>query len=78
MNPEYKQARWAEALDGRTIWDQRNLCPDDDDKFCTEFVDPLQELADEGRFELRTITHNIGGKADVPVRVMITSALNYD
>ena len=78
MNPEYKQARWAEALDGRTVWDQRNLCPDDGDKFCTEFVDPLQELADEGRFELRTITHNIRGKADVPVRVMITSALNYD
>jgi hypothetical protein len=52
--------------------------PMTDDKFRAEFVDPLQELADEGRFKLRTITHNIRAKADVPVRVMITSALNYD
>jgi hypothetical protein len=48
VNPEYKQARWAEVLDGQRTWERNKLCAGDDDKFRTEYVDPLKALSAEG------------------------------
>lgn len=44
---EYKEARWQEVLDGQTMWEQHKVCPGDDDKFRTEYVDPLKALQTE-------------------------------
>ncbi len=75
---EYKQVRWQEVLDGQTIWEQSKLCPEDDDKFRTEYVDPLKELEAEGRFEIALVTSNRRGRLNVPYVVRIVSAINYD
>lgn len=78
MNPEHKEARCAEILDGQTVWDRNKVCAGDDDKFRTEYIDPLKMLQAEGKFEIRVITRNIRGRANVPIGVQITSAINYD
>jgi hypothetical protein len=77
-NPEYKKARWQEVQDGTKVWEKGKLCPDDDDTFRTLYVDPLQELSDEGRFEIQIIKINFRGKFDVPIAVEIVSAINFD
>jgi len=73
---EFKDARWQEVQDGHRIWEQAKLCPNDDDKFRTEYVDPLKELEAEGRFEIDVLTHNTGGRKK-PFAVKIVSAINY-
>jgi hypothetical protein len=78
MNPEHKEARWAEVLNGKRLWEQPKLCPGDDDKFRTEYVDPLKALQSEGRFEIAIITHNLRGRAEVPIAVKIVGSVNYD
>lgn len=78
MNPEYKQARWAEVLDGQRVWERNKLCSGDDDKFRTEYVDSLKALSASGRFEIRIATMNDRGRFKVPLAVQITSAINYD
>ena len=52
MNPEHQKARWAEILDGQTVWEKNKVCAGDDDKFQTEYVDPLKALQAEGKFEI--------------------------
>jgi hypothetical protein len=78
LSSEYKEARWQEALDGQKMWEQPKLCPGDDDKFRTGYVDPLKVLEAEGRFEIALITHSRHGRAHVPIAVKIVSAINYD
>jgi hypothetical protein len=56
----------------------QKLCPEDDDKFRTEYVDPLKELEAEGRFEITLVTSNRRGRPNVPYVVKIVSAINYD
>jgi hypothetical protein len=77
-NSDYVEARWQEILDGQKNWDQPKLCPGDDDRFRTEYVDPLRQLEAQGRFEIAVITHNVRGRAKVPISVRIVSAINYD
>ncbi len=74
---EYKEVRWQEVLDGQSIWEQSKLCPNDDDKFRTEYVDQLKALQAEGRFEIAVITHNRRGRVK-PIAVRIASPINYD
>jgi hypothetical protein len=78
MTPsKYKELRWQEVLDGEKVWGKSKLCPNDDDKFRTEYVDPLKALAAEGRFEINVRTYNQRGRFNVPFAVMIAGAINY-
>lgn len=74
---EYKEQRWQEVLDGKRMWEQPKLCPGDDDKFRTEYVDPLKQLEAEGRFEIAVITYNIHGRPNVPLAIKIVGAINF-
>jgi hypothetical protein len=75
---EHKQARWQEVLDGQKNWEQPKLCPGDDDKFLTEYVNLMKQLEADGCFEIAIITLNRRGRAKVPVAIRIVSAINYD
>lgn len=77
MNPEYKADRWSEVLDGQRAWERNKCCDGDDDQFRTEYIDPMQELEAEGRFELDMVTHNARGRTSV-IAIRIRSAINYD
>jgi hypothetical protein len=75
-NSEYKQARWAEVLDGQRMWEKAKVCPGDDDTFRTMYVDPLKALEHEGKCDVVVITCNDRG-ARIPIGVKITGAINY-
>jgi len=77
-NSEYKAARWQEVLDGQRMWEQPKLCPGDDDRFRTEYVDPLKALQAEGRFEIDIITYSRHGRPHIPLAVKIRGSINYD
>lgn len=77
-NPEHKDARWNEVKDGQKMWEKPKLCPGDNDRFQTEYVDPITQLQADGRFTIEIIAHNTRGQAGVPLAVKITSGINYD
>jgi hypothetical protein len=55
----------------------KDFCSDDPDSFRTQFVDPLRQLRNQGRFESEELTNNADGNPHV-FAVEITSPINYD